>query len=234
MPSPVPAVIEILDTDAIDPARGLPAEIPVQFNPESYRLSKAAQIAEIAIYGIDSPILQFVRGQNETLSLDLFFDSTEEGLDENAVDVRERTNAIYQLVKIQPKTHAPPRIRFRWGAGLSFKAIVERVEQSFELFAPTGVPLRATLSVSFREYKTLAEQLEELKLESNDHTRREEVRPGDTLRLIAHRLYGEARLWRVIAEHNADAVRDPLRPVPGTVLSVPPLTPARLAEERAR
>src|SRR3546814_19948410 len=79
-------------------------------------------------------------------------------MDESARDVREQTRSIYQPVKIQPKTHAPPRIRFRWGAGISFKAIVERVEQSFELFAPTGVPLRATLSGNFREYKTLEEQ----------------------------------------------------------------------------
>src|SRR3546814_4089079 len=128
-------------------------------------------------------------------------------MDESARDAREQTHPLYQPVKIQPKTHAPPRIRFRWGAGISFKAIVERVEQSFELFAPTGVPLRATLSVTFREYKTLEEQLQELKLESTDHTRRLEVRPGDTLRLIAHRQYGEARLWRLIArseEHTSE------------------------------
>src|SRR3546814_1530671 len=70
VPSPTPAVIEILDADAVDPARGLPQEIEVQFNPETYRLNKGAQIAEIGVYGIDSPILQFVRGQNETLTLD--------------------------------------------------------------------------------------------------------------------------------------------------------------------
>src|SRR3546814_13398378 len=141
-------------------------------------------------------------------------------MDESARDVREQTRSIYQLVKIQPKTHAPPRIRFRWGAGISFKAIVERVEQSFELFAPTGVPLRATLSVTFREYKTLEEQLQELKLEYTDHTRRQEVRPGDQPRLIAHRQYGEARLWRLIA-HETDS-RTPPPIAPGTPL---PLTP---------
>src|SRR3546814_12961938 len=84
-------------------------------------------------------------------------------MDESARDVREQTRSIYQLVEIQPKTHAPPRIRFRWGAAISFQAIVERVEQSFELFAPTGVPLRAPLSVPFREYKTLEEQLQDRK-----------------------------------------------------------------------
>src|SRR3546814_1281455 len=118
------------------------------------------------VYGIDSPILQFVRGQNETLTLDLFFDSTEDGMEESARDVREQTRSIYQLVKIQPKTHAPPRIRFRWGAGISLKAIVERVEQSLELFAPSGVPLRAPLSVPFRAYKPLAEQMQQVKLDS--------------------------------------------------------------------
>ena len=234
MPSPIPAIIEILDADAIDEARGLPAEISLQFNPETYRLSKGAEIAEIGVYGIDSPILQFVRGQNETLTLDLFFDTTEDGMDEGATDVRDRTRSIYQLVKIQPKTHAPPRIRFRWGSGLSFKAIVERVEQSFALFAPNGVPIRATLSVTFREYKTLQEQLQELKLESNDHTRRVEVGPGDTLRLIAHRAYGEARLWLLIAKANGDLIDDPLRVPPGTVLSLPPLSAGDLAEARAR
>src|SRR3546814_11778889 len=99
-------------------------------------------------------------------------------MDESARDVREQTRSIYQLVKIQPKTHAPPRIRFRWGAGISFKAIVERVEHSFELLAPTGVPLRATLSVTFRESKTLEEQLPELKHKSTDTTRRLRGRPG--------------------------------------------------------
>ena len=42
----------------------------------STRIAKGAQIAEIAIPGIDSPILQFVRGQTQTLTLELFFDTT--------------------------------------------------------------------------------------------------------------------------------------------------------------
>src|SRR5688572_32593262 len=114
----VKAVIEVLDRKAVDPPKGLLPYLPVQFNPTEYTLEKGAQIAEIAIPGIDSPILQFIRGQNERLTLDLFFDTTEFGMDEVAVDVRLRTNAFYQLVKIQPKTHAPPRIRFTWGVGL--------------------------------------------------------------------------------------------------------------------
>ncbi len=219
----VKAKIEILDKDVVNGSRQLPQFITVQFNPTEYTLSKGAQIAEIAIPGIDSPILQFVRGQNEKLSLDLFFDTTETGMDEAADDVREQTNLVYQLVKIQPETHAPPRVRFTWGQGLSFKAIVESVQQKFTLFNPQGVPLRATVSVAFREYKNLADQLTELNLQSSDHTKTRVVSRGETLSSIAAQEYRDPRLWRVLAEKNADVVANPRRLVPGTVLEVPPL-----------
>src|SRR5258706_11643782 len=125
----VKAQIEVLDTDAVDEKKGPKKTFTVQFNPTEYTLTKGAQIAEIGIYGIDSPILQFVRGQNEKLTLDLFFDTTTGNgqtaqLGDGAPDVRKLTAPFYQLVKIQPATHAPPRIQFTWGQGLSFKAIV--------------------------------------------------------------------------------------------------------------
>ena len=89
------AIVEVLDDKAVNPTRGLPRRFEVQFNPTEYTLEKSAQIAEIAIPGIDSPILQFIRGQNERLTMDLLFDTTASGMDESATDVRSRTNAFY-------------------------------------------------------------------------------------------------------------------------------------------
>lgn len=215
------AKIEILDTDAIGPNLR-ERFLDVQFNPTEYTLSKGAQIAEIGIYGIDSPILQFIRGQNEKLTLDLFFDTTENGIGEQARDVRNLTGPFYQLVKIQPKTHAPPRIRITWGQGLSFKAIVESVQQKFTLFNPQGIPLRATLSVALREYKTLEEQLAELNLQSADHSKHRIIQRGETLSRIAAEEYGDPTLWRALAEANPD-IASPRRLTPGAVLVIPPL-----------
>ncbi|MGA2394552.1 MAG: peptidoglycan-binding protein, partial [Candidatus Lustribacter sp.] len=52
-----------------------PIEPPLyaQFNPTEMQFQKSAQIAEIAIPGLDSPLLQFVRLQDEKLNLELFF-----------------------------------------------------------------------------------------------------------------------------------------------------------------
>jgi hypothetical protein len=218
----VQAAIELLYGDTIDAKHQVDTPIKVQFNPTEYTLQKSAQIAEIAIPGLDSPILQFIRGQNERLTLDLFFDTTKDGMGENATDVTTLTNAIYQLVKIQSDTHAPPRIRFVWGK-LSFKAIVESVQQKFTLFNPNGIPLRATLSVTFREYKTLEDQLTDLNLKSSDHTKQRVVKKGETLHSIAGEEYDDPSQWVLIAQANEKVVTNPRRLVPGVVLRIPPL-----------
>jgi nucleoid-associated protein YgaU len=218
------AMIEILEP-SVSIAQGLQRVFFVQFNPTDYTRAKGAQIAEINIPGIDSPILQFVRGQNEKLTLDLFFDTTGLGMTDPAVDVQTLTAPFYQLVKIQPATHAAPRLRFTWGVSLSFKAIVESVSQKFTLFSPGGVALRATLSVTFREYKTLDEQVAEMNLQSADHSKSWVVRRGDTLSGIAAKAYGDPTRWREIADapENKVVAADPLRLTPGALLTIPPL-----------
>jgi nucleoid-associated protein YgaU len=219
-------------------ATGAPAGAPlkVQYNPGEYTLNKGSQIAEVVIPGLDSPILQFVRGQTETLTLDLFFDTTEAGMGANATPVTKKTDEFYRLIKIDGDLHAPPICLFTWGnefpghrtygAGqgsqsrFGFKCIVESVRQRYTLFSPEGIPLRATLTITLREYKTLAEQIRELNLRSADHTKVHVARQGDTLSHIAWEAYGDPGEWRRIA--TANSLDDPLDLPPGTILLIPP------------
>jgi len=214
--------------------------LAVSFNPTEYTLNKSAHIAEVTIPGLDSPILQFVRGQAETLSLDLFFDSTEQGVDDNATSVTKITDQFYQLIKIEGKTHAPPICFFSWGNAFpgqrpyalqggtggqqrhGFKCVVESVRQRFTLFSPKGVPLRATLTVSLKEYKTLKEQVDEIDKSSPDHTHSHVVQSGETLAQIAGEVYNDPSQWRAIADRNG--ILDPLVLQQGSILVIPALT----------
>jgi len=231
MAKPLKATFQVVDKSG-----NLGTAIPVMFNPTEYTLNKGAQITEVTIPGLDSPILQFVRGQAETLSLDLFFDSTDNGMDDNATSVTDQTDQFYQLVKIDACTHAPPICFFSWGADFpgqsasssscggsqqrhGFKCLIESVRQRFTLFSPQGVPLRATLTVSLKEYKTLSEQIAELNLQSDDHTQSHVVQVGETLSQIAYAMYDDPTQWRAIADQNA--ILDPLQLTPGTVLGIP-------------
>jgi nucleoid-associated protein YgaU len=212
------------------------AAFPVQVNPTEYTLSKGVQIAEMAIPGLDMPVLQFVRGQTESLSLDLFFDSTDEGMGVGATQVTKKTDKFYQLIKIDRDTHAPPIVLFTWGksgfagAGFTdqfasqartngFTCIVESVKQRFTLFSPEGLPLRATLTVTLKEYRTIEDQIQ--KIDFHSRTQVYVVQTGDTLARIAARRYSDPTQWRAIADANN--LTDPLALSPGMALSLPPV-----------
>jgi hypothetical protein len=251
--------------------------IELQYNPTELSWDKSAQIAEIAIPGLDAPLQQFVRGQAEKLNLELFFDTTDHGMGKGAVSVTNLTDRVYQLIKIEPSRHAPPICTFIWndqfpgsslegnagstasgalvgsvggaiggavsaiggvvGAASSaagaiagaasgnqrrngFRCIVESVKQKFTLFSPEGIPLRATLSVALREYKTLDEQLAQLNLTSPDRTHSHVTRSGDTLSSIAAHYYRSPGDWRSVADANG--IEDPRRLAVGAFVNIPP------------
>lgn len=217
----------------ITPEGGTP--IKAKFNPERYTVTKAVQIAEIAIPGLDSPVQQFVRGQTEKVTFELFFDTTEFGMVDGVKDVRDLTGPIYQLMKVRKKTHAPPRCRLEWGQGrklLSYGTrvsppwcLLESVTEEFTLFSPSGVPLRAKLNVTFREAWSIEDQLKETPRESGDRTKAVPLGPGQTLTHLAYQEYGDAGAWRPIADAND--LDDPRSVTPGQMLRVPRLTGGR-------
>jgi nucleoid-associated protein YgaU len=215
-------------------AEGDETSIDVQYNPNSVTLDKKPKLADIAIPGLDAPLKQFVRGETETLSVELFFDTTEEGMGAGATSVTTRTDAFYGLVKIDPKTHAPPICTFLWGSKFpgdslpesygnqrrtEFKGVVTGVTQEFGLFSPDGTPLRAVLTVKLDEYRPLHEQINQLNLQSSDHNRVHILERGETLALVAHLHLDNPADWRYIADANG--IDDPRRLDPGRLLSVP-------------
>jgi len=264
-----------------DPTRE-PKKIDVQYNPTEYSLDKQVTLGEVAIPGLDAPLQQYVRGNAEKLTFDLFFDTTEHGTGSGAVSVTTETDKIYQLIKIEPERHAPPILTFVWSdqfpgssiggapgsvaaaaaraitnvvgglasaaldagvaatgsvgstalAGLSasmgnqrrngFRCILESIKQKFTLFSPEGIPLRATLTVSLREYRTLSEQFKQVKPSSPDRTHAHVTAQSDSLSAISNRYYEQPDEWRPIADANE--IDDPRRLAIGRVLTIPRLT----------
>ena len=190
-------------------------EIPVLFNPKEYSLNKSNKFQDTTIPGLSSPITQFISGSSETLTMDLFFDTYEE-----RTDVREYTDKVDNLLEIDSDLHAPPICKFVWGS-LNFKAVLERSNKRFTMFLFDGTPVRATLSVTFKEYKTLTEQLNSVPRQSSDRTKRWIVTEGDTLWSIAAIEYGDPGEWRHIAKANG--IVNPRILPSGTQLSIPPL-----------
>lgn len=211
------------------------APMAVKYAPAELTFAKGAQYAEVAIPGLELPVLQFVRGEATTLSMDLFFDSTENGTGASAQSVTADVEKFQKLVSIKGDLHHPPLVQITWGddfpgasfgesnqAGQVFTAAVLSVSRRFTLFNADGKPLRAVVSISLKQFATVAQQVTAINYQSADHTRLHVVQEGETLPLIAFDAYGDARKWRVIATHNTIAEVRHL--VPGTALELPPLS----------
>jgi LysM repeat protein len=193
--------------------------IAVLFNPTQYGFDGSNQLSETPVVGQTAPILQYTRGNSRSLSMELFFDTYEQ-----RTDVRRHTDRIYKLLDIEPTSHRPPVVHFAWG-GLDFRCLVERVSGRFTLFLDSGVPVRATLTVAFKEYVDPAEASRGTKLESADRVKTYVVKLGDTLSSIAAAEYGDPASWRPIAAANG--IDNPRVLAPGRRLVVPSLTEGR-------
>lgn len=200
--------------------------IPVQFNPQEYTLSRDVNYAQIAIPGLSSPILQFVSGNLQTLEMELFLDTYEKHQAGSRVvnaaqsDVRIIVRQIIDLMAIEPSTHAPPVLLFTWGS-LAFSCVLARASQRYTMFLPDGTPVRATLNVTFNEYRNVELEAKEIKRETADYSKQHVVSEGETLSAIAGREYGDPRMWRVIAIANRLQHARALEP--GSALRLPKL-----------
>ena len=123
---------------------------PVQFNPTTLRLALTNRVE-----GGDSQgkqVRQHIGASSTTLSLDLIFDTADEGTTENPRSVRDKTKKLERFLVSKGKgkqENAPPRIRFTWG-DLIVEGVVESLTIDFDHFAPNGVPLRAKVPLSIK------------------------------------------------------------------------------------
>ena len=206
----------------IQPETKAGGDIKAMYNPNEFTISTRNKFQRTAMPGLSTPVTQFISGETQTISLNLFFDSYEKG-----EDVRTLTSKVTDLLKIDRDLHAPPVCKFVWGGSpisgdkSAFRGVIDGVSQKFTMFLDSGIPVRATLAVSISEYKTIEEQIKILGLQSADRTKHRIFKDGDSLWFLAHIEYGDPAKWRVIADANK--IDNPLDISSGSELVLPPL-----------
>jgi hypothetical protein len=138
------------------PLNGPEANQPfaVHFNPTSLQISISNTLED---KGQGKEKKQYVTKSSAKLSMDLIYDSTHDG-----TDVRLQTGRIAKLM--EPATRegdnaAPPSVvLFEWGA-FKFQGLVESYKETIDFFAPTGVPLRASINLTLASQDKVFESL---------------------------------------------------------------------------
>ncbi|WP_412542703.1 LysM peptidoglycan-binding domain-containing protein [Longispora sp. K20-0274] len=191
--------------------------IDFQFNPKELSLAKTAKWGRNPqARARSSGPPEFLGSEPAKLSLELFFDATEK-MDDAVVKAVEK---LFSCTVRYKTMRTPPWVIFHWGGLTSFPGFLKSVSAKYTLFTPGGIPVRAVCTVSLEEIS--GEQGGQNPTSGSLAARDVHVVvAGDTLQSVAHRAYGNAALWRAVAEANG--VDDPLRLAPGRRLLVPAL-----------
>lgn len=201
-------------------------KIDALFNPTEYTIAKSNTWQAKPIVGKNVPKLDFTGGGSRTLSIELMFDVFEE----KGGDVRKHVNKLWELTMIdeakassQTDRSRPPLCLFQWGPDWHFKAAITSLSVRYTLFRQDGTPVRAVATLSLEE---AADENDQPKTNPTSYSpsrmKRREVKPKDTLALIAFEEYGDSTKWRPIAEANR--IDDPMDIAPGQILSIPSLS----------
>ncbi|MGW0229328.1 CIS tube protein [Actinopolymorpha singaporensis] len=133
--------------------------VPVQFNPTSLKLQMSNSTDGATSRG--RQVQQYNGSASTSLSVQLEFDTADEGTTAAPVDVRTKTAQVARFVLPggTGSKQAPPRVQFRWGTVI-VGGVMTSMSEELSLFSTQGVPLRASVTVDIKQQDPKFEALE--------------------------------------------------------------------------
>lgn len=165
--------------------------------------------------------LKFASYNADIVQFELVFDDT------GVINMKKRKSVADQITALKKiiydyngDNHEPNIIQLAWGSFVFFCRL-SSLTINYTLFKPSGEPLRARLKLAFKQFMTVKEEVSRKNNHSPDLTHIIEVKAGDSLPLLCHRIYQESRYYPMVAAVNG---LDNFRQLePGTRLVFPPL-----------
>lgn len=190
----------------------------VQINPASYTHEHEVNYNDQQPLGTPGTTLWFKGIPPEKVSFDIYFDAT------GVISAGTVKDQIATFKKVcftyNGSIHEPNYLKLSWGT-LVFKCKLISLSISYTLFKNDGTPLRAKLSVAFREALDANIIAKEANNQSPNLTHYILVKEGDTLPLLCYKVYGDSRYYKEVATYNN--ILNFRNLTPGTALYLPPL-----------
>lgn len=215
---------------------GIP--FPVQYNPSTLNVTHSIKRDKQVKSPAGNNEQKFLNVCPRKVSLELLFDGTgaspssmgllanlarEAGIPTigDILPVSAQVNLFLKLAyQIEGKDHKPNYIMMVWGTFV-MNCVLESASVNYTMFDSNGLPLRAKLSISVKEFvpNTLLGKI--ISLSSPDLSHAVTVVEGDTLQLLCHKIYGNPGLYTEVAKVNKLDNYRKLKP--GMQLLFPPI-----------
>jgi nucleoid-associated protein YgaU len=196
------------------------------FNPTELTFVKENKWATSTRKGQNMAQSEFLGGEPTTFTLHFVLDTSEEN--GPARSVRNKMQELNQLVIVDsnsrdPSNHlgSPPVLEFHWGVSeLAVGTyVISKRSVKYTRFDPDGVATRAEVDLSLQQWSDNSSRPRQNPTSGGAGEQRYyQVRPGQTLDLVAYEIYGDSTRWRAIAEANG--LDNPLDLRPGQMLRI--------------
>jgi len=177
---------------------GIPPYVAM-FNPENWEITGSVSYNKERPSGREANHLRYEGGNGRSLSFDLTIDGT--GASGESREVLLDIAKLKAIIGFNGDLHETNRLLVVWGSQL-FSGVYRSLTVKYTLFRPSGIPLRAVVSLSFSEAKEPLAGLKELNLASSDLTHKRLVRDHDRLDLMCYQIYNESRFYIEVADAN--------------------------------
>ena len=211
---------KIVNLDNKVAGKSVPVEYTVIFNPPSLKIATSNTYADAKNPGGNMEKQQFIKNNNDVLTVDLFFDVTrpvyytsqtkddpakndpekkkaEEKKPVKHTDVREVVNPILDLAKVPKDKKEPPRLKFVWGEFV-FECVIISIDHNYDYFDSSGHALRATLNVKFRRYAPPKAGVASADTAKKKLGSQQTIKAGQDITCFC----ADPKDWRSVAEEN--------------------------------
>ena len=215
-----------VDSEGIISVDGSKDPFEVMLNPSSYSHNYTIKYNKDKTMGQASGEPKFSAICPEEVTFDLLIDGT--GVVNLPIpgvgspDVKTQMEQLEEVVYHYDGTHHEPNnVRLLWGSMIFFGRL-KSMSVEYNLFKPSGEPLRAKLKLAFTGYMSQEEGSLKAKRSSPDLTHYIEFKAGDSLPLLCYSIYRDSSYYLEVAKVNKITNFRNIKP--GTRLYFPPLS----------
>ena len=216
------ALIKLLLQAYADPGfkKKVGEDYRVFLNPESFSHKSENTYDTSRPPGASDDTPRFNYSSQGSVDMSLLLDGTRP-IDGKTVNVSKEIATLRGLVfAYAGEIHSPYYVKLVWGSFI-FNGRLTTFNVSYTMFRPDGEPLRAKVDLAFISFVNAKAAALKADRQSSDLSHHHLVGAGDTLPLLCHRIYGDARYYLQVARYNQLVHFSQL--VPGTLLAFPPL-----------
>ncbi len=196
----------------------------VMINPSSYDHSYTIGNKTQDVPGNSAQTVTFSTVKSETVKFDFILDDTgivKKNGDNKGKSVSEMIESLKKVVyNYEGEEHRPNFVIVKW-ASLHFKCCLDKMSVNYQMFKPSGDPLRAKISLEFLSTISPKNEAQDADRQSPDMTHIVTVAPGDTLPSLCNKFYNNSSYYIQVAKHNE--LDNIVHIEPGSKLHFPPL-----------